>query len=204
MKRVGSRRSDKKRDIKPTVSIFLKDVIYRLANLTYLPVKDVAQRLTISVLNDRKVIEHLSQYFKRDYLFQNTVFCGFIENADIIKRKNEPSSRITIRFTQREHEALVRLSFALDCSVSRTVALLLQIATQNIRFINAFIKQYLQAEITERQMRELREIIKYVGETGESHHSWASLLALVFEEIGNPLLNIKEAIEEFLNRNWRQ
>lgn len=55
---------------------------------------------------------------------------------------------------------------------------------KNIQFINAFIKQYLQHELSESEMKELREIMKYAGSVGESHHSWASLLALVVEENG--------------------
>ena len=193
----------KKRDIKPTISLQLKDVIYRISSLTYAPVKDVCQRMTMFVLMDRKSIEYLSQHFKRDLVYQSTVFYGFMENESVVKRKKEPTERVTIRFTQQEHEAIAKLSFALDCSVSCTVALLLEMATQNIRFVNTFIKGYLQTEINERQIRELREIIKYVGETGETHHSWASLLALIREEIGNPLLNMKDAVEEFLNSKWR-
>jgi len=205
MDRVGERqqRADKKRDIKPTIALELKDVIYRISHMTYIPVKDVCQQMTILVLKDRKSMEQLSKYFKRDLRVENTFFMGSITNEGIVKRRKEAGERVTIRYTQKEYESLAALSYALDCTPSRTVALLLEIGMQNIKFINAFIKQHLQKELSNTQMRELREILKYVSEVDDTHHSWASLLALVNEEIGSPVQNIRESITEFIKMKWR-
>lgn len=51
-------------------------------------------------------------------------------------------------------------------------------------------------------MKELRKIMKYAGSVVESHHSWASLLTLVVEELGSPNANIKDAINEFIETKW--
>ena len=65
-------RSDKKRDVKPTISSNLKHCIYRLSYITSTPVKDVAETLCEKGLRSRKVMDYLSTYFRRDLKFANT------------------------------------------------------------------------------------------------------------------------------------
>lgn len=196
-------RSDKKRDVKPTIPLDLKDVLYRLSNITFTPVKDVCQEMTMLVLHDRKTIERLSKYFKRDLIMGNTMFVGNVENATMEKRPKIRGERVTIRFTQKEFESLALLSFALDCTTSRTVAILLDLSMQHIKFVNAYIKQYLTKELTDTQMNELQAILRYVSKEGESHHSWASLIEYVIAEVGSPVSRIREAVTEFLDMKWR-
>lgn len=196
-------RSDKKRDVKPTISLDLKDVLYRISYVTFTPVKDVCQQMAMLVLHDRKVIEQLSVYFKRDLIMGHTMFRGHITNETMEKRPKVRGERVTIRFTQKEFESVALLSYALDCTPSRTVAILLDIGMKNIRFVNAYIKQYLTEELTNSQMRELQAILRYVTKKGESHHSWASLIEYVIAEVGSPVTRIKEAVNEFLDMKWR-
>ncbi|MBG9479379.1 hypothetical protein ABE60_18220 [Lysinibacillus sphaericus] len=197
-------RSDKKRDVKPTLKLDLKDAIYRLSHITYAHVKDVCPILCMKVIKDRKTIEHLSQFFKRDLLFDTTIFRGHITNQTIEKRLNAPGERLTTRFTQREYSSIALLAFALDCTVSRATAILLEISMSEVRFVNAYIKEYLHHELSESEMREFKEILRYVNRNGESHHSWASLLAHVVDEVGSPVNRIKEAISSFIDLNWRE
>lgn len=206
MEKKGERgqRSDKKRDVKPTLKLDLKDAIYRLSHITYTPVKDVCPSLCMYVIKDRKVIEHLSQFFKRDLLFDTTIFRGHISNKTVEKRINEPGERVTIRFSQNEYSAIALLAFALDCTVSRATAILLEVSMSQAKFVNAYIKEFLQHELTESEMREFKEILRYINKTGESHHSWASLLAHVVDEVGSPVNRIKEAISSFIDLNWRE
>ncbi|MDV2888137.1 hypothetical protein RYX45_23525, partial [Alkalihalophilus pseudofirmus] len=74
--KIRKTRSDKKRDVKPTVSSNLRDCIYRLSYITQTPVKDVVEILCEKGLKSRKVVEYLSQYFRRDFQFINTLFIG--------------------------------------------------------------------------------------------------------------------------------
>lgn len=203
-KGVRGQRLDKKRDVKPTLKLDLKDAIYRLSNITYTPVKDVCPSLCMFVIKDRKTIEHLSQFFKRDLLFDNTMFRGHVTNKTISKRINVPGERVTIRFSQSEYSAIALLAFSLDCTVSRATAILLEISMSQARFVNAYIKEFLQHELSESQMREFKEILRYINRNGESHHSWASLLAHVVDEVGSPVNRIKEAISSFIDLNWRE
>lgn len=107
-------RSDKKRDIKPTISIELKETIYHLSDFTKIPVKDVCQYMTMLVLRDRKSIEQLSQFFQRDLWLGNTLFLGTLLNKSVSKHAQENSGRVTIGFSKQEYEAIVLLRNALD------------------------------------------------------------------------------------------
>lgn len=206
MEKKGGRgqRLDKKRDVKPTLKLDLKDVIYRLSHITYTPVKDVCPKLCMMVIKDRQTIENLSQYFKRDLLFDNTMFRGHVSNDTIQKRINVPGERVTIRFSHSEYSAIALLAFALDCTVSRATAILLEISMSQICFVNEYVKEYLRHELSESQLREFKEILRYVNKNGESHHSWFSLLAHVVDEVGSPVNRIKEAISSFIDLNWRE
>ena len=197
------RNRKKKRDIKPTVPINIKATIYRLSDITKTPIKDVAEYITALVIRDRKAIEHLKPYFKRNYIFENIMIMGSISNKSLVKRNNEePGERVTIRFKQQDYAMISDLSHALDCTKSRTVAVCLEIGISNLRFVNAYIKNNLRKELTNEQMRELQGILKYVSETGRPNLSWAHLLSLVDEAVG-PRANISESVNEFLIKNWR-
>lgn len=196
-------RSDKKRDVKPTIKLDLKDALYRLSGITYTPVKDVCPSLCMLVVNDRRSIEYLSKYFKRDLLFDNTIFRGHVTNPTIEKRLNDLGERVTMRLMYNEYSKVALLAFALDCTVSRATALLLEISMGEVRFVNAYIKEFLRHELSESQMREFKEILRYVNKHGESHHSWASLLAHVVDEVGTPVARIKEAVSDFIDLKWR-
>ncbi|MCJ7992628.1 hypothetical protein MUB15_31250, partial [Priestia sp. OVS21] len=64
-------RCDKKRDVKPTIPIHLKECIYRLSYITNTPVKDVTESICISGLKSPKVMDYLSHYFRRGFSFEN-------------------------------------------------------------------------------------------------------------------------------------
>lgn len=205
MEKKGERvqRSDKKRDVKPTIKLDLKDAIYRLSSITYTPVKDVCPSLCMLVINDRRSIGSLSQYFKRDLLFDTTLFRGHVTNKTIVKRLDGYGERVTMRFSHSEYSKIALLAFALDCTLSRATAILLEISMSEARFVNEYIKEFLRHELSESQMREFKEILRYINKHGESHHSWASLLAHVVDEVGTPVSRIKEAVSDFIDLKWR-
>ena len=198
-----AQRSDKKRDVKPTVKLDLKDALYRLSSITYTPVKDVCPTLCMLVVNDRQSIQSMSKYFKRDLLFDTTIFRGHVTNLTIDKRLNGLGERVTMRLSHDEYSKIALLAFALDCTISRATAILLEISMKEVRFVNSYIKGFLRHELSESEMREFKEILSYINRNGESHHSWASLLAHVVDEVGTPVSRIKEAVSDFIDLKWR-
>ncbi len=195
--------SFKKRDVKPTIKLDLKDAIYRLSNLTFTPVKDVCPELCMYVINDRKSIKTLSLMFKRELVFDNTMFMGHESNKAVEKKLNGYGERVTMRLTPNQYKNVAALAFSLDCTVSRTTAILLEMSMNEVRFVNKFVKNYLKDELNESQLRQFKEILKYVNKYGDAQYSWASLLAHVVDEVGTPVTRIREFISDFTDLKWR-
>lgn len=199
-------RSDKKRDVKPTIDLKLKDTLYRLSTLTFTPVKDVCPKLCMYVLNDRDSIVSLSTYFKRDLLFDNTLFRGHLSNKTIDKNLKKRGERITMRLTNEEHYKVSLLAFSLDCTVSRATAILLELSMSHVKFVNMFVKNVLKYEISETQLKQFKEVLHFVNKHGEKQHSWASLLAKMVDDSDvekvNPLSRLKYSISDFIDSKW--
>ena len=191
-------RSDKKREVQPTVGIELKDMIYRLSYVTRTPVKDICEFMCVYLMNDEKVINALSVYFRRDIRIGSTLFRGSLDNVSITKRFNKYTERITVRFKQKDYERISMLSYALDCSVSRVVSLLLELSINNMKVVNIYIKNYLSHQLTPSQMKELRNILKEANDEKEDNSSWLSLLMVMMNEVTTPIIKIKDAVSEFL------
>ena len=191
-------RSDKKREVKPVIKLELKDAIYRLSYITYTPVKDVCARLCSYVINDKRAIGHYSQYFQRDIRLSNTLYFGHPSNKRFTKRDPGENDRLTVRFTQAEYDSIAILSYALDCTPSRTVAVLLYGAMSNMEFVNRYIREYLDGHLSENQMRELRGVLKYVNHRSDASMSWMALLGTIVDEVTAPVTRVKDAVSEYL------
>lgn len=191
-------RSDKKREVKPVLKMELKDSIYRLSYITYTPVKDVCARLCMYVISDKQMIGHYSQFFQREIRLENTLYFGHPSNKRITKRDPGETSRVTVRFTQNEYDSIAILSYALDCTPSRTVAILLYAAMRNLKYVNRYVQEYLDGHLSENQMRELRGVLKYVNHTNDVHMSWKALLGTIMDEVTAPVTRVKDAVSEYL------
>lgn len=176
----------------------LKDAIYRLSYITYTPVKDVCAELCSYVVYDKKIIEHLSQFFKRDVRMSNTLYFGNLSNKDISKRDKGSNQRVSVRFTQGVYDSIAVLSYAMDCTPSRTVAILLNIAMKNGIYVSRYMEEYLDGNLSEQQMRELRGVLKYVNHTSDAQQSWMSLIGNILDEVSAPMTRVKDAVSEFL------
>lgn len=196
-------RSDKKRDVKPTISSNLKDCIYRLSYITNTPVKDVAEILCVKGLQSRKVMEYLSQYFRRDFQFLNTIYIG-VFGRESLQRKYQSgkNERITIRFTQTSYEDIFSLSCALDVTPSKATALMLDASIRNTNLLNAFVKTYLNEHIDNNRMKELKQVLKYINKNNPYNEeiSWFTLLAMMFEDIKESTNNVREVIQNWMDQ----
>lgn len=135
-KKVRKTRSDKKRDIKPTISIEVKDHIYRLSYIMTLPVKDVCELMIKHAIKDESIINRLSKNFQRGIWFNETLFHGSSYNQPITKFEYGPTDRISFRTKKELHDKISALSYSLDCSISRTCAVLLYESLTDREFVN--------------------------------------------------------------------
>lgn len=196
-------RSDKKRDVKPTISIELKNCIYRLSYITNTPVKDVAETICEKGLKARKVIDYLSLYFRRDYQFVNTFYIGDLSRESLQRKyQSGRNERITIRFNQTTYEEINSLAAALDVTPSKATALLLNASVRNTNLLNAFVKAYLHDHIDKNRMKELKQVLQYVNKNNPYNEdiSWFTLLSLIFEEVKDNTGSVKDAIQHWMNK----
>ena len=175
-------RSDKKRDIKPTISLELKDSIYRLAFITRTPVKDVCELLVKNVLFENEdIIKDLSRNFRRDIRINNTLYVGHLKNERIAKIEDGETERISFRLTNEDYEIIYALSYALDCSVSRVASILFYESITDAVFIERYVESYLDS-LDKSRKKELKQLLKYIRkEIGESY-SLADLLSYLVDE----------------------
>ncbi|MGM0924637.1 MAG: hypothetical protein ACQEWW_26215 [Bacillota bacterium] len=195
-------RSDKKRDVKPTISINLKDCIYRLSYITNTPVKDVAEILCEKGLQSRKVLDYLSQYFRRNLQYSNTVYMGDMGRESLQRKvQSGKNERITIRFSQTSYENIHALSRALDVTPSKATALLLDASIRNTNLLNAFVKTYLHEHLDKTRMKELKQVLNYIKKNNPYNEeiSWFALLSIIFEDFKHNTANIKEVVHNWLD-----
>lgn len=196
-------RSDKKKDIKPTISVDLKNCIYRLSYITDTPVKDVIEIICEKGLQSRKVIEYLSQYFRRDYKFLNTFFIGDMERESLQRKyQSKENERVTTRVTSLVFEDIKSLANSLDVTPSKATALLLDASIRNTNLLNSFVKMYLHKELDKGRMNELKAVLKYINKNNPYNEdiSWFTLLSLIFEEVKDGTKNVKNAVNNWIDK----
>ncbi|MBO0586098.1 hypothetical protein [Sporosarcina sp. E16_8] len=200
-------RSDKKREIQPTISKELRECIFRLSYITDTPVKDVAEAVCVSGIGRKKVISYLSQNFRRDVRVDNTLYMGDMDRAPVKKRTAAGrSERISIRFRGQTYESIHTLAYALDCTTSRACALLLDASIRDVDFVNDFVEEYLKKYIDEHRMGELKKVLKYVNANNpyDETISWARLLSYMVEEVKVHAEKVQDTVSDFIVNNWKR
>lgn len=196
-------RSDKKKEVKPTLPLKLRECIYRISYITNTPVKDVAESLCESGITSRKVMDHLSQYFRRDIRLLNTLYLGDLDRPSLQKKTKEAKERISIKFSQGTYENISSLSYALDVTPTKATMLLLEASIKNSEFINEYVEKHLGSYITEGKIKELKKVLRFINDNNpyEEEFSWTHLISYFFDELKSGSSNIKNTINEWIDKN---
>lgn len=194
-------RSDKKVDCKPTITIDLKECIYRLSYITNTPVKDISEAICLSGIQSKPLIDYLSRYFKRDYRFKNTIYIGRLENDTLNKRKyGIQTDRISIRFRQEDYEEINRLAYSLAVTPSKATALLLEYTIYKTDFLNRFVKNYLKSELDDNRLKQLNEVLKFINDNNpyDERISFMAFYSYLFDELKMNSISLKNSITQWL------
>ena len=136
-------RSDKKVDVKPTLSVNLKNQLYSFAYLCDEPVKDVAEKLCLDAATSKVIIDDICKWFRRNYIYHNTVAVGDPERPKLkISIKGE-SSKVTIRFVREDYDLLCDIAHALDITPTSTAGLLIKVSLSNVEFMQQYAYEHL-------------------------------------------------------------
>ncbi|WWS90576.1 hypothetical protein V6B14_22400 (plasmid) [Sporosarcina psychrophila] len=204
--RVRKVRIDKKMDVKPTVPIALADTVNRLSFITDTPVWEVVEKICINGFQQKKVISYLSQNFRRTVRIGNTLYLGDINRVSVKKRmKAGKTERLTSRFKADMHESLDVLAIGLACSKSRACALLIDASVRDWDFVNEFVRSYLEDNIDEERMKELKKVMKYINADNpyDEVFSWAAFLSYIFDEVKGSTGKIQDTVKEFIVHHWK-
>lgn len=195
-------RSDKRRDVKPTITIPLYECVSRLSYVTNTPMKDVGELICKKGLYSAVVIEHLSEFFRRDYWANNNILYTGDPTRDTYKiPRGIEKRRLSIRFLQRDYDKIARLSYSLDLTISSTTALLLEYSIKNTDIVNAYISYYVQKELDKNRLKQLREVLKYINSNNpyEKEITLGAFVSMLMEEFRGRTYTIKESINRWLD-----
>ncbi|WP_342047227.1 hypothetical protein [Bacillus sp. OTU530] len=203
LERVRKVRSDKKREVKPTITMSLYECIDRLSYMTTNPIKDVAEEICVLGLQSEKTIDLLAGYFRRDYWIQERkLIRGDVSRAPYtFKDGDSQKRRISIRFSQSVHDKLSELAYALDMTVSSTTALLLKTAIYESSIFVDYILKHLDDETTEARMNQLQYIVDFINESNkEEPIDIRMLVSYILDKASTKTKDFKRTFVQFIEQ----
>jgi len=186
--------------VKPLIPLDTKETIHRISHITSTPIKDVCEFLIAYIIRDKETINVLSTYFRRNVMIDQTFCNGDINAKHIGKRLNEPGELVSIFFKKTDYELICAIAYALDCTPTRTVAILLQHATCDIKAVNEYVYINMRHQLTEWQMKELRKVFRYINHYNDDRVSWASVLSKIVGDVRPSTKKLYELVNEFLKQ----
>lgn len=207
-KAVRKIRSDKKKDVRPTIDQELYETISRISHITNTPIKNVGETFCIHGLYSRKVIEHLAEKFRRDYKFQNTIFIGDRDlHLGRTRRRGGINTRITMRFSQDAYDQLTELAFAMDTTVSTATGILLRASIYNTDIVNEYVSEHVEGLLDDNRKKQLNLVLKFLRKENPYETDDISLAQLISYVMGNFMdksRNVKQAVEDWLDSVTKQ
>ncbi len=185
--------------MKALIPFDTKEMIHRLSHVTATPLKDVSEFLTNFVANDVHTLETLSKYFKRGVQLNTTFFNGRMDAVQISKRIYGDADLISIKFKQNDYDRIAAIAYGLDCTPTRATAILLELASRNVKAVNEYVYLYMNSELTPSQMEDLRKVLSYVNRNNKSNSSWLTLLSRIVGDIRPASQKLYQLVNEFLN-----
>ena len=152
-------RSDKKVDVKPTMSLELKEKLYGFAYLSNEPVKDAAERLCTKGAMSEEVITDIRQWFRRDYHRPYNITKGYSYRPKLQLVMNGEKSKVTIKFPQENYDLLCKVAYALDLPPTSTATVLIKITLANYEFMHEYIRFYLK-HLDQERITEIKRFLK--------------------------------------------
>jgi hypothetical protein len=199
-------RSDKKREVQPTIPFTLYECINRISYVTNQPVKDVGEAICKKGLDSKRVIDYLSQYFRRDYwASEYTLLRGVLQRTPYCSKRDKLlKKRMSIRFNQPFYDRLSELAFALDMTVSSTTALLLQASVTRTDVVNQYIGSYIKGQVDHSRFKQLKEIVKYINENNpyEEKITLSMIINYLVGEVMESTKDVKRVVNQWIDEHW--
>ena len=175
-------RSDKKKQIRPSLDLEICESIFRLSTITKRPIKDICELLLINALKSDQILVSLSQYLKRDIQVRNGLYKGHI-HAEPLYDVYTDSRRNRVSFTIRmeTYDMLYTLSYCFGVSVSKMAAVLIFESLIDIDFIESFLEEYLDS-LNDSRKAELKKLLKYIQSQTSEKFTLGDLLVYLIDQ----------------------
>lgn len=151
-------RSDKKVDLKATMSLQSKERLYQFAEMCEEPVKDVAERLCALGSDSQYVIDDIRGWFRRNYYYKNSIVIGYLERPKLTIISLGETSKVSIKFHKENYDKLCAVAYALDITPSSTASVLIVTSLKNHAFMDDYIAYHLQ-HLEENSLKEIRQFL---------------------------------------------
>ncbi len=168
-------RADKKREVRPSLSMNLAKHLEILSEITGKPMKDVGEIMTYEGIHTHEILNELNPHFRRHVRLENVVYYGKFDaprmelDGDGIAEKQ----RVCIKFKRRDYEDVHLLATTLDVTPSRAIALLLDVCLRDINVVKEVIKTLGYTDKENVNVPELeRNLIGYVRSRNEIKRPW--------------------------------
>lgn len=198
-------RSDKKRDVKPVVSLEIYECVSRLSYITQRPMKDVSEHLCRKSILFTPIIERMSPYFRRDFFLGTSCYRGSLDRQPHrIDRGTGHRGRLTLRLSTELYEKIGELAYALNMTVSSATAFLLENALFEESIVVDYIETYVQKELDPNRYKQLREVIDFINLYRGPNQPVITLSKIIrhlLEEFEVRTQPIKQALSQWIERH---
>lgn len=195
-------RSDKKRDVKPTIPISLYETINRLSYVTNTPIKDVGVTICKRGLYSTEVIEYLSSFMKREYWANSSqLFVGDLGNQKFNFPKDIQKRRMTMRFSQKEYDMLARFAYSMDLTISTATGALLYSSIKNSDVVSAFIGNHVKHKLDPVRAKQLKEIYRYMNQNSpyRESESFGAFIIWLMDELKQSTFTLTETLKTWID-----
>ncbi|MFE4029238.1 hypothetical protein ACFX4N_24075 [Priestia sp. YIM B13551] len=200
-------RSDKKISIKPTIDLELYECVSRIHYITTTPLKDVGELICKKGLYSKKVMDHLSKYFRKNITCNGIAYIGdpTLMSERSKKRKASETTRIDIRFTQKVAEQIKDLAYALDRTPSTAVAMLLEASIKNTDVVEEYIGSFVEEVLDKNRKKQLKEVLHYINndnpyKSEDEILTFSQLISHILDDAIDKTVNARIAISDWLDR----
>lgn len=177
--------TDKYREVKPAVSLKIKETLLRISSITHTSIHEVAIEICESGVVSKKVIDEMSPHFQHSIWLDQTLYrgsqsCPSVKNITITGTKE----RIPMQFSEISFENIRKLSYALDVTPSTAAEALLDISLKNGEFINDYVRHFFNKHANKKRIHELKHTFKFTSASTpyEEELSKQVLLSYIFDE----------------------
>lgn len=155
-------RSDKKRDVKPTVSMYIRNNICELSSIIGISAGDAGLSLISKGFHSDDVMRQFQPLMISNFDIDNRIYVGNRENGPVKINYRGSVAKVSIKFPADIYQDLRRLAYSIGLPPTTTAALMLKKAMFCMPFMDEQKRLYLYHCNHEAQRKELIRFIDHL------------------------------------------